>query len=92
VIAEAMALGVPVIATDCSPGVRELLRDGAAGLIVPPDDPAALANAIQALLMNETLRQHLAGVGPLRTAEFGLEPGVARYERALAGEVDRAAR
>lgn len=46
VIAEAMALGVPVIATTCPGGPRRLLRGGGAGVLVAPDDPAALTAAI----------------------------------------------
>jgi glycosyltransferase involved in cell wall biosynthesis len=42
----AMALGKPVIVTD-SPGVRTYIEDGATGVIVPPDDPAALREAIR---------------------------------------------
>lgn len=42
----AMALGKPVIVTD-SPGVREYVEDGRTGIVVPPNDPAALARAMR---------------------------------------------
>lgn len=45
-IAEAMALGVPVISTTCPGGPRRLLRGGGAGVLVPPDDVKALGDAI----------------------------------------------
>jgi glycosyltransferase involved in cell wall biosynthesis len=45
-IAEAMALGVPVISTTCPGGPRRLLRGGGAGALVPPDDAGALSAAI----------------------------------------------
>ena len=52
VLVEAMSVGTPVIATDCPSGPREILRDGQYGPLVPVDDPAALARAIQNLLAN----------------------------------------
>jgi glycosyltransferase involved in cell wall biosynthesis len=45
----AMALGKPVVVTD-SPGVRDYVRDGETGLIVPPNDPQRLAEALRWLL------------------------------------------
>ncbi len=52
VVLEAMAAGVPVIASDVE-GVPEAIRDGQDGLLVPPADPAALAAAIQRLVSGE---------------------------------------
>jgi glycosyltransferase involved in cell wall biosynthesis len=48
VVLEAMAAGVPVVATNVE-GVPEAVRDGVDGLLVPPADPAALAAAIERL-------------------------------------------
>lgn len=45
VLMEAMAVGTPVIATKIF-GIPELVNDGVSGLLVPPDDPHALAEAI----------------------------------------------
>lgn len=60
VIAEAMAVGVPVIASDIS-GIPELVRDGQTGLLVPSRAPAALAAAIENLLADRALAGRLAG-------------------------------
>lgn len=49
-LTEALALGCPVVATDCPHGPRELLRDGTIGRLVPVGDVAALAKAISAAL------------------------------------------
>ncbi|TVR97799.1 MAG: glycosyltransferase family 1 protein [Rhodospirillales bacterium] len=52
---EAGAAGRPLIATDV-PGCRELVRDGVDGILVPPRDPEALADAIETLLDSAELR------------------------------------
>lgn len=83
VIGEAMALGLPVLATDCSPGVREYLDDGRAGLLVPPGDPKALAEGIERLLSDELLRKELAQRGCERIAQFDLSIAVETYEKLL---------
>jgi glycosyltransferase involved in cell wall biosynthesis len=46
VLAEALAVGTPVVATDCPSGPREILQDGRYGTLVPVDDEAALSDAI----------------------------------------------
>ena len=51
VLLEALVLGVPIVATDCPFGPRELLRDGRLGSLVPVADHTAMAKAIDAELM-----------------------------------------
>ncbi len=59
VIKEAMALGAPVVASDVA-GIPEALAGGRHGLLVPPRDVEALANAIQRLLESPDLRRRFA--------------------------------
>ncbi len=50
VLIEALAVGTPVVSTDCPSGPREVLQDGRYGSLVPVDDDAALAEALVATL------------------------------------------
>ncbi len=62
VLVEAMAAGVPVVASDL-PGYRSVLRDGAAGRLVPPNDWPRLATALDALLDDPAERARLSAAG-----------------------------
>ncbi|MGB9803989.1 glycosyltransferase [Desulfofundulus sp.] len=83
VIGEAMALGLPIIATDCSAGIREYINDDKVGLLVSPGDPKALASGILRLLTNEQLRKELSRRSVERATYFDLSPAVQRYESLL---------
>jgi glycosyltransferase involved in cell wall biosynthesis len=68
VVLEAMAAGLPVVATAVG-GTPELVIDGETGLLVPPRDPAALAQAIVTLLTDSDLAQRMGENGRLRVAD-----------------------
>ena len=55
---EAAASGVPSVAGD-SGGVRSAVRDGETGIVVPPTDVDAIADAVRSLLLNETRRKQM---------------------------------
>lgn len=57
VLAEALALGVPVVSTDCNSGPREILANGRCGVLVPVDDPDALARGIIRVLSDGQLAE-----------------------------------
>ncbi|HEX2103544.1 MAG TPA: glycosyltransferase [Solirubrobacteraceae bacterium] len=59
VLAEAMACGAPVVTTAIS-GIPEIVRDGVNGLLVAPDDPAGLADAVLRLRENRALAQRIS--------------------------------
>lgn len=61
VIIEAFACGVPVLATSVG-GVTEIIRNGENGLLVPPEDPHAMADAIVKILKDRRLSKNLAKV------------------------------
>ena len=80
VIVEAMALGVPVVATDCPYGPREVLADGRYGLLVAPGDESALAEAILFLLRNPDERRRLGTQAQERAEDFSVQKIVPSYE------------
>jgi glycosyltransferase involved in cell wall biosynthesis len=83
VIGEAMTLGVPVIATECSGGVRAYLADGECGVLVPPDDVDALSAALVRLLGDAPRRAELRERGMARVRDFDVIRAVRNYEEVL---------
>jgi glycosyltransferase involved in cell wall biosynthesis len=68
---EAAACTRPLIAAD-GPGLRDIVRDGETGLLVPPRDAGALADAIERLASDEELRRRMGAAGRrLAEARFG---------------------
>ena len=68
VLLEAMAAGRPVVAVGVG-GPAEIVVDGRTGLLVPPDDPAAVAAAVGRLLANGPLRRSMGDAGRARWAD-----------------------
>ena len=70
VLGEAMALGTPVISTDCPTGPRDLLEGGKAGLLVPIGDVDEMARAIERLHTDTLLRRSVVQNGIRKVATF----------------------
>jgi glycosyltransferase involved in cell wall biosynthesis len=83
VLVEALASGLPLVATDVG-GVRTLLADGEAGLLVPPGDADALAAAVERLAGDRELRERLAARGLELARTLTLEGEAARVAAFLA--------
>jgi len=80
---EALALGVPVVATDCPGGVREIRKSAPEIVLVPPEDHVALAAGIVAALSKPkserpSLRQVAEGL-----SDFDLQNVVREYSQLL---------
>ncbi len=69
VLVEAMAAGLPVVAS-AIPGYREVVRDGVDGILVAPGSADDLAAAIAAILDDPELAGRLRAAGPARAARF----------------------
>lgn len=72
VAVEAMALGVPVVASRVD-GLAEVITDERSGLLVPPADPAAIAAAVLRVLGDPELRRRLADGGRAESTRFELD-------------------
>ncbi len=81
VLIEALSLGCSIVATECPTGVREILMEGRAGMLVPVGDPAAMSEAI-AGLVDDTVREAAyreAAGGILR--QFDIRYMISEFER-----------
>jgi len=75
VLLEAMACGVPIVATDL-PGYRTVLTPGREGLMVPPRDPVSLRDALKTMLLSRDLRAEMGARG-VETARRYAWPAIA---------------
>ena len=80
----ALSLGVPVVATRVG-GLSEVLRDGHSALLVPPESPAALGEALIRVLGDPELRERLARGGRRVAEEHSWSAIAARTEAVFSG-------
>lgn len=86
VILEAMALGVPVIVTDCPSGPSEITGGGRYGILVRPEDPDAIAEALLGVLSDRGLKENLSKLSLERARDFGLDASLSRWEEIILAE------
>jgi phosphatidylinositol alpha-mannosyltransferase len=86
VLVEAMAAGVPVVASDI-PGYREVVRDEVDGILVPPGDHEALAGAVRRVLLDPGQAARLRDAGRARAQAYSWDTVIelieAAYQEAL---------
>ena len=83
VIVEAMACGLPVVAFDCPYGPIDILGDGEGGVLVPPEDVAALAVTLDRILGDRDRRARLAAAAPHIAERFSQSRIVREYARLI---------
>ncbi|OPZ24710.1 MAG: GalNAc-alpha-(1-_4)-GalNAc-alpha-(1-_3)-diNAcBac-PP-undecaprenol alpha-1,4-N-acetyl-D-galactosaminyltransferase [Deltaproteobacteria bacterium ADurb.BinA179] len=89
VLMEAMALGLPVISTDCPYGPGDIIRHGHDGILVPNQDVQALANAMGALIEDEGERRRLAAQSASVLDRFGKDAIMHQWEKLIESAVGR---
>ena len=89
-VAEAMAARAPVVASDI-PACREALDAGRCGILVPPEDPTAIADAIERILDDAVFRNQIVDAAFERVSEhFDVSHMAAGYRRLISSRVLRA--
>lgn len=82
-LAEALACGVPAVSFDCPYGPAEIITDGVNGILVPPEDVDAFAQAMSRLMGDDEERRHMAARASEVLNRFGLEKIIASWNRLL---------
>ncbi|MDG4859169.1 glycosyltransferase [Streptomyces sp. T-3] len=77
---EAMATGVPCVAFDVAPGVREIITDGEDGLLAPPGDTRQLARHLAVLMSDRDMRDRMGESARRNIQRFATDRIVARWE------------
>ncbi|MGK5549798.1 glycosyltransferase family 4 protein, partial [Streptomyces sp. URMC 127] len=80
-IVEAMHCGVPVVATDCPQGPREIIEDGVDGLLVRPGDPDAVAEGLLKLINDEELRRSMGRAARASARRYAPAQIAERFEQ-----------
>lgn len=82
-VVEAMACGLPVVASDCRPGPGELITPNVDGLLVPRRNVPALRQALELLMGNPELRQRLGSAARQTAAQYDLPKVMQKWDNLL---------
>lgn len=82
---EAMACGLPVVATNCPTGPADIIRNGEDGVLVPPNDVGALATAMSHLMDDKIVRRELGSRAPEVLQRFNQENVMRIWEQLVDG-------
>jgi polysaccharide biosynthesis protein PslF len=88
----ALAHGLPIVSTRVGTGPSHaalaafpMLKDGETALLVPPDDPAPLAEAISRVMLGESMRSHLSASAAVLSRQFSWDTIARRHLKAYSG-------
>lgn len=80
-LCEAMACGTPAISFDCESGPADVIRDGIDGVLVPPGNVGALADALDHLMTDTQARERLGSRAVEVRQRFGMQQVLERWDR-----------
>ncbi|MFI6583681.1 glycosyltransferase [Embleya sp. NPDC050493] len=81
VLVEAMTAGVPCVAFDCAPSIREIITDEKDGLVIVPGNVLEFGKAINRLIEDSGLRESLGGAAEASAQRYSPDRIVAQWER-----------
>ena len=91
VLIEAMTCGLPVVATDCHSGPRDIVRHGEDGLLCTPGDITAMADALDRLLSDPHLRRRMGAAAHDNVQRFSQDVVMRKWQNLFEQVLQRAA-
>jgi len=83
VLVEAMAVGLPVVSSDCKSGPREILVDEKYGLLYPVGDISILVDKMKIYLYSNIDNEEIKSKNLIRIKDFNIDKSMAQYKKAL---------